>query len=34
VEQIDAAMERIQEKLLSSGAKEIASAKVGELVHA
>lgn len=32
VEQIDAAMERIQEKLLSSGAKEIASAKVGELV--
>jgi transcriptional repressor NrdR len=32
VEQIDAALERIAEKLLSSGAKEIASAKVGELV--
>jgi transcriptional repressor NrdR len=32
VEQIDAAIERIQEKLLNSGAKEIASAKVGELV--
>lgn len=32
VEQIDAAIERMQEKLLNSGAKEIASAKVGELV--
>lgn len=32
VEQIDAAIERIQEKLLNSGAKEIASTKVGELV--
>ena len=32
VEQIDAAIERIQEKVLGSGAKEISSAKVGELV--
>ena len=32
VEQIDAAMERIQEKLLNSGAKEVLSAKVGEHV--
>ncbi len=32
VEQIDAAIERIQEKVLASGAKEISSAKVGELV--
>lgn len=32
VEQIDAAIERIQDKLLNSGAREIASTKVGELV--
>jgi transcriptional repressor NrdR len=32
LEQVDAAMERIQEKLLSSGAKEVASTKLGELV--
>ena len=32
VEQIDAAMERIQEKLLNSGAKEVPSTKLGELV--
>ena len=32
VEQIDAAMERIQEKLLNSGAKEVPSARLGELV--
>ena len=32
VEQIDAALERIQEKLLNSGAKEVASARLGELV--
>ena len=32
VEQIDAAMERIQDKLLNSGAKEVPSAKLGELV--
>ena len=32
VEQIDAAMERIQEKLLASGAKELPSARLGELV--
>jgi transcriptional repressor NrdR len=32
VEQIDAAVERIQEKLLNSGAREVASARVGELV--
>ena len=32
VEQIDAAVERIQDKLLNSGAKEVASAKLGELV--
>lgn len=32
VEQIDAAVERIQEKLLSSGAKEVPSTRLGELV--
>ena len=32
VEQIDAALERIQEKLLSSAAKEVPSSKLGELV--
>jgi len=32
VEQIDAAMERIQDKLLNSGAREVLSAKVGEHV--
>jgi transcriptional repressor NrdR len=32
VEQIDAALERIQEKLLNSGAKEVASTRLGELV--
>ena len=32
VEQIDAAIERIHDKLLSSGAREVASARVGELV--
>ena len=32
VEQIDAAMERIQEKLLATAAKEIPSARLGELV--
>jgi transcriptional repressor NrdR len=32
VEQIDAAIERIQDKLLNSGAKEVLSAKVGEHV--
>ena len=32
VEQIDAAVERIQEKLLNSGAKEVASTRLGELV--
>ncbi len=32
VEQIDAAMERIQEKLLASGARELPSARLGELV--
>jgi len=32
VEQIDAAVERIQDKLLNSGAKEVASARLGELV--
>ncbi len=32
VEQIDAAMERIQEKLLTSGARELPSARLGELV--
>jgi transcriptional repressor NrdR len=32
VEQIDAALERIQEQLLNSGAREVPSAKLGELV--
>jgi transcriptional repressor NrdR len=32
VEQVDAALERIQEKLLASGAREVASARIGELV--
>ena len=32
VEQIDAAMERIQEKLLASGARELPSARLGEQV--
>jgi transcriptional repressor NrdR len=32
LEQVEAAMERIQEKLLTSGTKEIASTKLGELV--
>ena len=32
VEQIDAAMERIQEKLLASGTRELPSARLGELV--
>ena len=32
VEQIDAAMERIQDKLLNSGTREVASTRLGELV--
>ncbi len=32
LEQVDAAIERIQDKLLATGAREIASAKLGELV--
>ena len=32
IEQVDAAIERIQDKLLSSGAREVPSARVGELV--
>lgn len=32
IEQIDAALERIQDKLLTSGAREIPSTKLGELV--
>lgn len=32
VEQVDAALERIQEKLLTSGAKEVPSTRLGELV--
>ena len=32
VEQIDSALERIQEKLLNSGAKEVPTTKLGELV--
>jgi transcriptional repressor NrdR len=32
VEQVDAAIERIQDKLLSSGARELPSTRVGELV--
>lgn len=31
-EQVDAAIERIQEKLLSDGARELPSARIGELV--
>ena len=31
-EQVDAAIERIEEKLLASGAREIPSARLGELV--
>ena len=31
-EQIDAAIERIEEKLLATGAREIASSRIGELV--
>ncbi len=32
VEQVDAAIERIEEKLLATGAKEVASTRLGELV--
>lgn len=32
IEQVDAAIERIEEKLLTSGAREMPSAKLGELV--
>ncbi len=32
VEQVEAALERIQEKLLSSGTREVPSARLGELV--
>ena len=32
VEQVDAAVDRIQEKLLASGAREVASSRLGELV--
>ena len=32
VEQIDAALERLQEKILNSGAKEVPSTRLGELV--
>ena len=32
VEQVDAAMERIEDKLLTSGAREVASTRLGELV--
>jgi len=32
VEQIDAAVERIQDKLLNSGAREVATTRLGELV--
>jgi transcriptional repressor NrdR len=32
VEQVDAAFERIQDKLLASGTKEVASSRLGELV--
>lgn len=32
IEQVDAALERIQDKLLASAAREVASARVGELV--
>ena len=32
VEQVDAAIERIEDKLIASGAREVASTRVGELV--
>lgn len=32
MEQVDAALERIQERLLASGAREVASSRIGELV--
>jgi len=32
VEQVDAALERIEDKLLTSGAREVASTRLGELV--
>ncbi len=32
IEQVDAALERIEEKLLNSGVREVPSAKLGELV--
>ena len=32
IEQIDAAVERIEDKLLTSGAREVPTARVGELV--
>jgi transcriptional repressor NrdR len=32
VEQVDAALERIQDKLMTSGAREVASTRLGELV--
>jgi transcriptional repressor NrdR len=32
VEQVDAALERIQDKLLASGAREVPSTRLGELV--
>jgi transcriptional repressor NrdR len=32
VEQLDAAIERIRDKLLASGAREVASSRIGELV--
>ena len=32
IEQIDAAVDRIQDKLLTSGAREVATARLGELV--
>jgi len=32
IEQVDAALERIEEKLLTSGAKEVPSTRLGELV--
>jgi transcriptional repressor NrdR len=32
IEQVDAALERIQDKLLASGAKEVTSARLGELL--
>jgi transcriptional regulator NrdR family protein len=32
VEQVDAALERIQDKLLASGAREVPSTRMGELV--